>query len=333
MSDARTAARPRTAVVMCTYNGERFVAEQIASVLAQTRRPDELVVVDDASTDGTWAILQRECAQAEVAGIAVILRRNAANLGYVANFDRALGLADAELLFLCDQDDVWHPHKIERMAQEFERRPELDLLHTDARLVDANGEPLGCGLFEALEMTPDELALEHAGRAFEVLLRRNVVTGATAALRREVVRRASPFPPYWVHDEWLALSCAMSGTLDCLEMPLIDYRQHGGNQIGIRKRSAREKLQPRRISRRGLMRSIERRLATVLDVVTAYGSGLDPVYRAALADRLRHVRVRGHLPANWRQRAIAVGGEAKAGGYARYSFGLRSIVADLLGLD
>lgn len=333
MSNVCTTTRLRTAVVMCTYNGERFVAEQLASVLAQTQLPDELVVVDDASTDDTWSILERECASAEAAGIAVTLRRNAANLGYVANFDRALALADAELLFLCDQDDVWHPHKIERMVQVFERRPELDLLHTDARLVDAAGAELGCGLFEALEITSEELALEHGGQAFDVLLRRNVVTGATAAVRREAVRRASPFPPHWVHDEWLAMSCAMSGTIDCLEEPLIDYRQHGGNQIGIRKRSAHEKLLPRRISRRDLMRSIEQRLDTVLNVMSSYGSGMNPIYEAALSDRLRHARLRGHLSENWRLRTLAVLNEAKAGGYTRYSFGLRSIVADLLGLD
>jgi glycosyltransferase involved in cell wall biosynthesis len=332
MTDAPDAMRPRIAVVMCTYNGERFVFEQIASVLEQSRPPDQLVIVDDASTDATWSILQRGCAAATASGIDVILRRNEANLGYVANFDRALALADADVLFLCDQDDIWHPHKIERMAQEFIRRPDLTLLHTDARLVDATGASLNCGLFEALEITPEELAQEHAGHAFEVLLRRNVVTGATTAVRREAIRLASPFPPYWVHDEWIAMSCAMSGVVDCLEEPLVDYRQHGNNQIGVRKRGVRERLRPG-VSRRALMKNIEQRLETILGMIGRPGYGVHPMYEAALNDRLRHAHVRANLPGRWRSRARKVLSEAWMGGYTRYSFGLRSIIADLLGLE
>lgn len=332
MTAAPDAMPLRIAVVMCTYNGERFVVEQIASVLEQSRPPDQLVIVDDASTDATWSILQRACVAATETGIDVILRRNEENLGYVANFDYALSLANADLLFLCDQDDIWHSHKIERMAQEFIRRPDLTLLHTDARLVDATGASLNCGLFEALGITLEALAQEHAGRAFEVLLRGNVVTGATTAVRGEAIRHASPFPPHWVHDEWIAMSCAMSGLVDCLEEPLIDYRQHGNNQIGVRKRGIWERLRPG-ASRRALMRNIEKRLETVLGMIEKSESGVHPIYAAALNDRLRHARVRANLPKSWRSRALKVLSEAHRGGYKRYSFGLRSIIADLIGLE
>lgn len=126
----------RISIVLCTYNGESFLREQLDSLLAQTRQPDEIVIADDASTDATWTILQGFARQASDAGIAVDLQRNPANLGYVENFTAALRRATGDLVFLSNQDDVWHPDKLRRMAEEFRQRPELGLLHTDARLVD-----------------------------------------------------------------------------------------------------------------------------------------------------------------------------------------------------
>jgi len=305
----------RIAVVMCTYNGERFIAEQISSIRAQSRPPDQLVVVDDSSTDSTWHIVQHQCALAAEMGIEVVVRRNARNLGYVANFEYALSLANADLLFLSDQDDIWRSEKIERMVQEFMRRPELELLHTDARLVDASGRDMGCGLFEALEITSAELKLEHEGHAFGVLLRRNVVTKATTAVRREALNKAFPFPRACVHDEWLALSCSGSGRVDCLEDALVDYWQHDADWIGVRRRNSKLRSG---IPRRALMRRTEQRR---------------PNHMAALVGRLRHARVRAHLPQRPGARLKAVLREASLGGYSQYSSGLRSIVADILGLD
>lgn len=326
------AAQPSlsVAVVMCTYNGERFIAEQLHSIFSQTRPPDHLVIVDDVSTDDTYRLVEQLCAQ-RPSGMRLTLQRNACNLGYVANFDRALGLADEDLLFLCDQDDVWHPGKIERMEREFIARPDLDLLHTDARLVDADGAGLGYTLFEALELSATDRVALHAGRGFEVVLRHSVVTGATAAVRRRAARRASPFPAHWIHDEWLAITSSMAGRIDVIEMPLVDYRQHGGNQIGVRKRSGRQRLASDD-SRRALMRRIETRLEVLVARIGEGALVADDERLRAVHDRLRHARVRANLPSSAGVRFRHVMGEALRGGYARHSFGWRSVVADLLGL-
>lgn len=318
------------AVVMCTYNGERFVAEQLRSIFSQTRPPDHLVIVDDVSTDDTYRLVEQLCEQ-RPEGMRLTLEHNARNLGYVANFDRALGFADEDLLFLCDQDDVWHPVKIERMLREFAARPELDLIHADARLVDADGAHLGYGLLEALELSAADRAALHAGRGFEVVLRHSVVTGATAALRRRAYRRATPFPPQWVHDEWLAITCALSAHIDCIEEALIDYRQHGGNQIGVTKRSGRAKLASND-SRRALMRRIEARLDVLVERIETGNMAVADEKRLAVQDRLRHARVRAHLAGAMAVRFRQVFVEAWRGGYTRHSFGWRSIIADVLGL-
>lgn len=321
----------RISIVLCTWNGERYLGPQLDSLLAQTRLPDEIVVNDDVSADGTWALLEAFAPRARAMGIAVELKRNPVNLGYVRNFADGLARASGDLLFLCDQDDVWHPEKLARMEAEFLRRPALGLLHTDARLVDAGGGDLGCSLFEALEMTAEEIAAEHAGEAFDVQLRRNTVTGATAALRRALLPGVLPVPEGWVHDEWLALAISTRAQVDCLEWPSIDYRQHGGNQIGIRRRTAAEKLFDPRIDKRTFMDRVASRLEHVLG--TGPGLGLQPAQRGELAGKAAHARFRAGLPRKAIPRVRAVLREARSGRYRRYSSGLRSILSDLVDLN
>jgi len=321
----------RIAVVMCTYNGERFVAEQISSIRAQSRLPDKLVV-DDSSTDSTWHIVQHQCALAAELGIEVVVRCNARNLGYVANFGYALSLANSDLLFLNDQGDIWRPDKIERMVQEFMRRPELELLHTDARLVDASGRDMVCRLFEALEITSAELKLEHEGNAFDVLLRRNIVTGATTAARRDALGKAFPCPRARVHDEWLALSCPWSGRIDCLEDARIDRRRRDANHIGVRRRNSYQRLRWD-LPRRAFMQRVEQKLESVLEHLHRRDGQAPPGHMAARVGWLRHARVRAHLPQRPGAGLKAVLREASLGGYSRYSSGSRSVVADIHGLD
>lgn len=324
--------RPQVGVVLCTCNGARYLDAQLRSVLAQTRLPDEMIVVDDVSADDTMAILARFRDEARAHGIATTVLRNPVNLGYVRNFEHATSLAQADLIFLCDQDDVWQPTKIARMAQVFDDRPSLSLLHTDAQLIDEAGADLRCGLFEALEVTSQELSAVHAGEGFEALLRRNLVTGATAAFRRSLLHDARPFPTAWVHDEWLAIVAAATGEIDCLEEPLIGYRQHGGNQIGVRRRSAAEKFAGGR-SRRQHMQSVVARLERLSAYVVGSGLSARLQVQDRLTQRLLHARARAELPSDWRARWRWVWSETRSGRYHRYSFGTRSIVADLLGLD
>jgi glycosyltransferase involved in cell wall biosynthesis len=322
----------RVSVALCTYNGARFLPAQLDSLAAQTRLPDELVVGDDDSTDATLELLDAFAAGAGSA-IRILVRRNAANVGYVANFDATLRRTEGDVVFLCDQDDVWHPEKIARMCAEFESRPRLGLLHTDARLVDAAGRDLGYGLFEALEMTPVEIAAEHAGRAFDVLLRRNTVTGATAAIRREALLQALPVADGWVHDEWLALRTALEWDVDCLDWASIDYRQHGGNQIGMRRRTLREKLAGIDRPKRVFMQHVADRLAGFLQRCDAAGLPLPADRRADLLARIAHARFRAGLPERALDRIPAVVREARAGGYHRHASGWRSVASDLVDLN
>lgn len=237
-----SAVRPSVGVALCTYNGARYLQAQLDSILAQSAPVDEVVVGDDGSSDQTMALLQAFSIRAGARGIRVEVLQHARNLGYVLNFADALQRCRSDILFLCDQDDVWHVDRVATYLQRFQSNPDLLLLHSDATLVDGQGAALGSRLLEVLAVHPAEVELERDGGAIDVILLRNFVTGATCALRRSLLAEALPIAPGWSHDEWLAVVASLRRGLDMLAQPTIDYRQHGNNQIGA--------------SRRGVMRHL-----------------------------------------------------------------------------
>jgi glycosyltransferase involved in cell wall biosynthesis len=330
----KTMTRLRLSVVMCTYNGAAFLQHQFESLLAQTCLPDEIVMSDDGSTDASQDILQAFAEKARGLGISVQLWSNPDNLGYVKNFSKALQQATGDVLFLCDQDDVWRPDKLALMAAHFDSDSQLLLLHSDARLVDADGDSLRCSLFDALQLTLDEKQAIHGGRAFEIVMRRSFVTGATAALRRELVEMALPVGQDWIHDEWLTAVAAAFGRIDFIDEPLIDYRQHGANQIGMRKRTLMMKWQDLFLPRGHLLCAEAKRLQRLEDFLA------HAAFRGASerAEQVMHKRAHferrvaiGQLPPY--HRLLPILREARAGSYRRYGTGGRSMLRDLLRHD
>jgi glycosyltransferase involved in cell wall biosynthesis len=321
---------PTVSVVLCTYNGSAHVAEQFDSLLAQSRLPDQIVIADDASSDATRDAIERFAARCGDQGIEVVLRLRAANIGFIANFADALTLATGDLIFLCDQDDRWHEDKLSRMAATLVEEPDLTLLFTDARLVDADGAPLGQTLFDALELLPGDWHALVSGEAFPVLLRRAVVTGATAAFRRALIQRALPVPRGWIHDEWLATVAALTGRILPLAAPLIDYRQHGGNQIGMRKRTIHQRIADLFLPRNALLSSGLERMGA-LQVRFGDDPSVPLVSRQLIADRMDHFRRRvaiGFRPryARWPE----LFAEWRSGRYRRHGNGLSSVLRDAL---
>ncbi len=320
-----------TAIVLATYNGSRFLRAQLDSLLNQTRLPDQLLVRDDASTDdeATWRILELYELRFTERGVQVDMERGFDNVGYRSNFERLLRKVKTDVVFLCDQDDVWQPHKIERMMQEFAARPRLGLLFTNARLVDANGTELGFTLFDGVQVSAQELTRIHRGEAADLLLQRTLVTGATIAVRQEALADALPIPTGWVHDEWLAFVMALGNRfeIDALDEKLIDYRQHGENAIGMTAPTAGNFW-----TANGLRRDSQRSLALRLQRLLHNSEllrGVEPRWRHELEQRRIHAHHRGHLSRNPIKRVSAVAREALSGRYSRYALGLRSIVSDI----
>lgn len=317
-------------IALCTHNGSRFVSEQVRSILSQTRLPHEIVLSDDASNDGTVGIVRAELDSfnsGRATPISLVVRENSPALGVTKNFEQAISLCSSDLVALCDQDDVWVPGKLARMASEFEARPDLTLLHTNLMLVDAQLQPLGKDMFSAHHVSSWEIKSIHEGRALDVFMRRNLVTGASTLFRRSLFDVAMPLPPSWVHDEWLGIVAAVTGRVDCLEETLVEYRQHGGNQIGAAKLNIRHyvgRLIFPRTERNE--RLYERAQQMVSHPVFADSASARPI----ALEKFAHETVRRNLPASRWRRIRPVLRERTTGRYRNFGLGLADIARDLI---
>lgn len=309
-------------VALCTRNGERFIATQLASILAQTRPVDEIVIGDDGSTDQTLDIIG---AVATGSTVPIHVRPHDP-LGVAGNFADAIGATTGDVVVLSDQDDVWHHDRLERLLPALDG---VDLVHSDARLVDANGTPLSATLLESLEASPWERDRLRYGGAFDALLRRNLVTGATALVRGEVARAAMPIPDGWIHDEWLAIVCALGGGVRLVPEPTIDYRQHDANAIGVRRLSIAEKFGRLVQDDDGASARKAKRAMSLARVAADRGLG-SPAQRAQLVDKARAERARAALPRRRLARIPLVARAAIRGRYATYARGMLDVVRDLV---
>jgi glycosyltransferase involved in cell wall biosynthesis len=321
-------------IAMCTWNGEAYLREQLASFSLQTRTPDELIVCDDNSTDDTVSIVTDFAATAP---FPVQLHLNEQNLGSTKNFERAITLCDGDVIALADQDDVWLPEKLQRIEDCFEREPGTGLVFTDAEVVDENLKPLGYRLWQSVGFGEAERRLVRNGRVLDVLLPGWTVTGATMAFRTQFRNLVLEIPTdlALIHDGWIALLIASVADVTFIDEPLIKYRQHARQQIGAKERKdaegaagldgAREAL--RRTNSYDEMIAIGTRAQQRL---TEHSDGYqsDDALRK-LEQRLKHLRARANLPPGKLSRARCVLKELLSGRYRLYSNGIYSAVKDL----
>ena len=223
-------------IALCTYNGAVYLKEQLESIAAQTRAPDELVISDDQSTDDTLRLIKEFAA---AAGFPVRLAVNESNLGIAKNFEKAIGLCRGDVIMLSDQDDVWHSDKLESVERIFEAKPQLSLVFSNAELVDETLGLFDQTLFDLVHFDDEKQRLVKSGRALDLQLRENLVLGATVAFRatlKELVLPISGNGPL-VHDGWIVLLIAAVGEIDFINRPLMKYRQHSAQQCRVDKTS------------------------------------------------------------------------------------------------
>ena len=235
-------ANPKIAILLSTFNGAKFLQEQLDSLLSQTYSNIIIVIRDDGSFDPTPDITSYI---AESHGDKVhIVENNKRNLGASASFSflieyvlekkSELGLDEAYMMF-CDQDDIWHKDKIEQQVNsmlEVENLKSRDdappplLIHTDLQVVSEENESIAGSLIQYQ-------GLEIERNRFANMVISNLVTGCTALINESLARKAIPVSSHAImHDWWLALVAAAFGRVVFLDKPLVHYRQHGSNTIG-----------------------------------------------------------------------------------------------------
>ena len=227
-------------VIIATYNGEKYINQQIESVLSQNTPVDEIIICDDNSKDNTIfvarSILQKWDAHYK------IIQHNE-NKGVVQSFYDAFNISENEYVFFSDQDDVWLPNKTEEFMAAFNKF-DCDLVFSDAELTDAFLNPMGTTLLE----TKSRIKIANGVSQIDtyelsrVLPYGNMVTGMSMAAKREFVLKCCPFPNEMLHDNWIALNACAKGTMVSINMPLAYYRQHENNVIGAKKGGFFKKL-------------------------------------------------------------------------------------------
>lgn len=211
-------SQPLISIAMCTFQGEPFLATQLESILSQTWKNLEIVVVDDGSADATVPMLQVFARKDS----RIKLYQNPHNLGINANFSRAMNLCQGEFIAPCDQDDIWHPEKLARLHTCL--GPHL-MAYCDSELITAQGAPMNMKISDRICMVQG-----HNPLAFAFW---NCISGHAMLFRRELLAHAMPVPPVKFHDWWLAFWAACVGEIKYLDQALVQYRQHAGGQTDL----------------------------------------------------------------------------------------------------
>lgn len=227
-SDRWTNERNQTSIVVGAYNGAQYIEEQLESLVAQTIPTCEIVVADDRSKDDTVARVE---AFARRCPIPVILRRNENNLGFAENFLQAAVIATGVLIAFCDQDDRWHPEKIEACQEALTRSGAFLAVHT-ANLIDTNGVrigPFSQGIGGDAVREPLSYGPWHVFFGFSMVFDRRLLDLVPSASRGIDYIMGKPGLS---HDRWILFLANLVGSVVELDRPLVDYRQHGGNLFG-----------------------------------------------------------------------------------------------------
>jgi glycosyltransferase involved in cell wall biosynthesis len=212
---------PLVSIALCTYNGSAYLTQQLDTLLAQTYKNLEIIVVDDCSTDDTFAILTDYAAKYPRFRI----YQNAHNLGFVKNFERASNLCTGELIALCDQDDLWHRQKIELQVDAIKDNV---LIYHDSEFIDQDGMSLGKKISDRMNF--------YRGDESEAFLFFNCVSGHAILMKRNLLDEALPLKEGYFHDWWLAYVATNIGTIDFIPQCLVRYRQHeksDTNMLGL----------------------------------------------------------------------------------------------------
>jgi len=241
----------QVSVVMATYNGEKYIADQIQSIIDQTEKNIELIIQDDASSDKTVEIIR-----SFEKSMKISLQINKKRIGFVSNFEKGIARATGRYIALSDQDDIWVENKIENLINEI---GSADLIHSNCELIDDAGNILFSKWKKAA-------LIRNAGSE---LLFENDITGCTILFKKELLSIILPFPlGLSYHDWWIAMCAASRKGIKYVDQALVKYRQHNNQEAGagINRSSALVALtqKMRLFNRKAFIQVSEKQLANIL---------------------------------------------------------------------
>jgi glycosyltransferase involved in cell wall biosynthesis len=207
-------------VCVATYNGSRYITEQLISFLPQLERQDEIIVVDDRSTDSTVDTIKA------IGDARIKIYRNPENIGVKKTFERGIRLAKGEIIFLADQDDIWMEGKVLSVKEAFRCHPEVTLFASDAVVIDSTGRIVSDSIYSLLGRFTKNIFLNFV---------KNKFLGCTLAFKKDMTAYLLPIPETVpMHDIWIGMINGIFGKTFYSEVPLVRYRRHEKNLTAIR---------------------------------------------------------------------------------------------------
>ena len=207
-------------IALATYNGSKFLREQLDSILAQSMKNFEVIVCDDCSTDDTLKILQEYASKDSRFKIF----SNNSNLGFKKNFEHILSLCKGEFIAFCDQDDIWDPDHLESLYKNID---DNDCIGANSLIIDENGISQNKTL---LEYWPIHIMPHNGKELFQHELYSNVIQGTASLIRASLINQALPFPDnIKYHDYWLALVAGLNEKCKYIDKVVLKYRRHSNN--------------------------------------------------------------------------------------------------------
>lgn len=228
----------RVSVAMATYNGEKYIEEQLLSICRQTRRPDEIVISDDGSKDATLEVVRRVTDREEAKGIDFVILSDNPRHGHCGNFEWAIKHTTGDYVFLSDQDDIWREDKVMQTLLVFQKHPDAQCVCHNAQLVGKQGEMLQ-GIFNEsftqgkLNILEREIVKIDRESFLEVAVSRGRVHGMCMCLTKQLINDSTPFPKSkGFHDKWITICAVLNDAMYYFNAPLAYYRLHGNNTCG-----------------------------------------------------------------------------------------------------
>ena len=235
----------RISIVVATFNGEKYIQEQLESFVNQTVLPDEIIISDDGSSDSTMQLL-KEFKDSCSCSIRIV--ENTGNHGVTGNFENAAKLATGDIVFFSDQDDVWYQNKIEKTIKVFDKYPDCVGVVSDADCVDTNLNKLGVTFndgawpqFKQLSYNEDDCFVLRHEVMLETVIKGNILGGCCLAIRNSYLSKMFPFCPSIYHDDWLCFCMFVLGDVVALNKSLFAYRLHGNNTVGFESLNSNKK--------------------------------------------------------------------------------------------
>jgi glycosyltransferase involved in cell wall biosynthesis len=217
-------------IALCTYNGQRYLQRQLETLAEQSVLPDEVVICDDASSDHSVQIAQTF---ARTAPFAVHIHQNTQNLGYIKNFEKAISLCTRDIVFMCDQDDMWAADKIKQVVQIFDAELETGLVLHDFCWIDGQDQPWPgpVDTYGPSHLSAKQLPEEIKARSIHVFMHPypRAWCGCMMAFRRSFNSIILPIFPGKGHDDWILKVLAPVTQTRFIAAPLVQYRMHERN--------------------------------------------------------------------------------------------------------